>query len=734
MVKKCHNCNPEVWGGIECTINRTKNGYKDQLKYSRHYTREDDIDKIAELGIKKLRYPVLWEFHKPGIDTTVDWSFTEKQLERIRSKNIEPIAGLIHHGSGPLYTHLLDEHFSEKLAAYAHEVASRFPWIEYYTPVNEPLTTARFSGLYGFWYPHHSSDVSFAKMLLNQVKAVVLSMKAIRKINRNAKLIQTEDLGKTYSTSYLQFQANFENERRWLTFDLLCGKVNPQHTMWKYFTRLGIDEESLQFFLDNPCPPDIMGFNYYITSERYLDENIKNYPASTHGGNEIQVYADVEAVRVKHGFPHGLNVLLKEAWKRFGLPIAITEAHLNSNREEQLKWFYEVWCICKNLKTEQVDIRAVTVWSLLGAFGWNRLLTSPKMDYEPGVFDIRSGSLRKTALAELVKTLASDNEYVHPVLDVKGWWHRDTRFPWLRDKPLQPPLKVDDSRPILIFGKTGTLGKAFARLCTDRAISYRLLGREDADITNQDQIENTIRQHNPWAIINAAGYVKVDEAEDNIKACFDANTIGAEILAIACKKFAIQYITFSSDLIFDGKKQSAYYENDPVNPLNIYGESKAQAEQLVLKVYPEAMVVRTSAFFSPWDNYNFIKCVLDTLVNQHNFVAADDVFVSPAYVPDLVNVCIDLLIDKEKGIWHLTNKGKISWAQLAITAAQRANLDVSKIIIQNSSLMNWKARRPKYSVLKSLKGNLLPTLKNALDRYFHDVDRVKEKSHVSIEI
>ena len=94
------------------------------------------------------------------------------------------------------------------------------------------------------------------------------------------------------------YQANFENERRWLTYDLLCGKVDQQHFFWNYFISMGIDIRDLEFFLENPCPPDIIGFNYYVTSERYLDENIENYHCSTHGGNDKHKYADVEAVRV----------------------------------------------------------------------------------------------------------------------------------------------------------------------------------------------------------------------------------------------------------------------------------------------------------------------------------------------------------------------------------------------------------------------------------------------------
>src|SRR5687768_287111 len=89
----------ELWGGIECTINRIEDFYHDQLSYSKHYTRETDIEKIADLGIKTIRYPILWEYHKPEIDQRINWHWTERQLNDIRSKGITPIAGLVHHGS-----------------------------------------------------------------------------------------------------------------------------------------------------------------------------------------------------------------------------------------------------------------------------------------------------------------------------------------------------------------------------------------------------------------------------------------------------------------------------------------------------------------------------------------------------------------------------------------------------------------------------------------------------------
>ena len=716
---RSHYCNPEIWGGIECTINRVKGEYFDQLEYSGHYTRDDDIDMIAALGIKALRFPILWERHQPETAQPIDWSWTEKRLTKLQEHGIVPIVGLIHHGSGPKYTSLLDDDFPERLQEYAMMVARRFPWIENYTPVNEPLTTARFSGLYGLWYPHHKNDASFAKMLLNQLKAVVLCMKAIRSVNPRAKLIQTEDLGKTYSTPLLQYQAIFENHRRWLTFDFLCGRVVPGHPLWMNFLDTGITEDELLYFHHNPCPPDIMGFNHYVTSERYLDQNYQKYPPHTYGGNKIHQYADIEAVRVDHDEPCGLEVLLNEAWNRYKLPIAMTEVHLHCTREEQLRWFKEKYETCSTLVKQGIPIKGVTAWSLLGAFGWNRLLTHPKGEYEPGVFSIVSGNPRPTALASYIRSLTANESKSHPVLTVKGWWHRDIRL--LYDNEFAEKVPVfckGQGSPVLIIGKNGTLGKAFARICEDRGICYRLLSRQDLNICSAVEIEKAINFYKPWAVINAAGYVRVDDAESDAEKCFDENTNGPELLAVACKKHGIKFLTFSSDLVFNGSKKTPYVESDEVGPLNVYGKSKADAERKVMTSCASALVIRTSAFFGPWDQYNFVNHVVNSLLLSQYFPVMKDVHISPTYVPDLVHASLDLLIDDENGIWHVSNNGEITWADMAYEIARIGGYNKDLLKPRSLRMMNLKAPRPTYSVLKSEKGLVLPTLENALGRYF----------------
>jgi dTDP-4-dehydrorhamnose reductase len=713
-----------VWGGLECSINRVCDRYLDQFGMANLYA-QPNKEEVAGLGMEKLRFPVLWERHQPEPASVIDWSYCDEQLTYYRNQGIDVIATLVHHGSGPRFTNLLDPQFPYLLADYARQVAERFPLLEYYTPVNEPLTTARFSGLYGIWYPHHTSDLSFLRCLINELKGVVLSMKAIREVNPGAKLVQTEDLGKTYSTPKLRYQARFENERRWLTFDILCGRFNAKHPLWSYAIRQGIGEEELRFFVDEPCVPDIFGFNYYVTSERYLDERKERYPHLRPGGNGRHRYIDTEAARVPVDEPTGVAALLREAWLRYRQPMVLSEVHLHCHREEQLRWFRYIWNECVGLQQEGVGIQAITAWALMGSIGWSKLLTGETLEYEPGAFDLRGGKARPTALADFIRQLGSHTEDEH-LAATPGWWQRDSRFFASclpdTDEACQLPVK-GDKKPILVIGKSGTLGAAFARICAQRCLDVVLAGREECDITNPDSIQEALEQYKPWAVINAAGYVRVDDAEQDAERCFRENHLGPVQLAEACRDRGIRLVSFSSDLVFDGKKKEPYLESDAVNPLNVYGESKALAERDVLAIYPEALMIRTSAFFGPWDAYNFLYWVQESLEAGRRIEVADDLLVSPTYVPDLVHATLDLLVDRERGIWHLANEGSFTWAELARLTARRFGLDEGLIDARPASQMDWPAARPQNSVLGTEKAPMLPDADNALNRYFAERTR-----------
>ncbi|HLP73031.1 MAG TPA: hypothetical protein VK155_09030, partial [Bacteroidales bacterium] len=157
----------EIWGGAECSFVRVGNSVYNQLGRSGHMTRIDDLDLFAGLNIKTIRYPLLWEMYAG--DQAGFIRLNDLRLDHLRELGIKPIAGLLHHGSGPFSTDLSDPNFPRMLAEFAFMIAERYPWIDLYTPVNEPLTTARFSGLYGIWYPHQRSDRFFLRMLVNEL-------------------------------------------------------------------------------------------------------------------------------------------------------------------------------------------------------------------------------------------------------------------------------------------------------------------------------------------------------------------------------------------------------------------------------------------------------------------------------------------------------------------------------------------------------------------------------------
>lgn len=418
----------QLWGGVECTVNRVGDRFFNQLERSGHWQRESDIELFVQLGLRTLRFPVLWELLAPNSLDEIDWSWTDARFARMRELGIRPIVGLLHHGSGPHYTSLLDPAFPEKFARYARAVAERYPWIDAYTPINEPLTTARFSALYGHWYPHRRDDLSFARALLAQCRATVLAMRAIRGVNPHAQLIQTEDFGKTFSTRLLRYQAEFENDRRWITWDLLSGMVDRAHRMRSYLRWAGIAENEIDIFQREPCAPDILGVNHYVTSERFLDENIAAHPAETWGGNGRHRYADVAAVRSDAAEVAGAKNLLTEIWERYGQTIAITEAHLGCTVDEQLRWFMEIWAAALRARAEGADIKAVTSWALLGSFDWNSLLIREDNYYEAGAFDVFDGDPRPTLLAEMIRELTAGREFDHPFLSEPGWWRRESRL------------------------------------------------------------------------------------------------------------------------------------------------------------------------------------------------------------------------------------------------------------------------------------------------------------------
>jgi len=413
----------QIWGGAEYTCNRVRDNYIDQMDLSGHAKRFQDYERFADLGVTTLRVGLLWERHHREHET---WASSDEHVRYAHQAKLEVIAGLVHHGSGPSHTDLLDKRFPEKLAEYAGAVARRYPEISKFTPVNEPHTTARFSGMYGVWYPHHRSLTSLYRALVNQIKATVLCMETIREVREDAQLIQTDDFGSVTGTAELRPVWEYLNLRRWLAIDLLCGRVDAKHPLFYELLAADVSREEILWFADHSCPPDVIGINYYPTSDRYLDHQLELYPADRRSAEGP--FVDVEAIRSEDAAVAGLNDLIVETWSRYHIPVAITEVHIGGEVCEQMRWATSVYECVMDARSRGAQCLAMTFWALLGSYYWNQLVTCENGYYESGVFDISSGFPIETQLGIIVRQLARGLAPSHPALQQRGWWLRPERI------------------------------------------------------------------------------------------------------------------------------------------------------------------------------------------------------------------------------------------------------------------------------------------------------------------
>ena len=417
----------QLWGGIECSVVRIGDGFRDQVRETGHHDRAGDLARIAGLGIRTLRYPVLWE--RAG-DPAIGWGWHDRQLATMRRLDVRPVAGLLHHGAGPLDGGLLDPGFAVGLARHAAQAAERYPFVDLWTPVNEPLTTARFGCLYGFWHPHRQDEGALLRAVVAQCRAVLLAMRGVRLHIPHARFMHTEDVGRTFATSPLAAQADYENERRWISLDLLCGRVDQSHPWRGHLEHHGVAPSHLDELATGEAAPDLLGVNHYVTSDRFLDHRTPLYPPHLHGGNGRQCYVDTEAARID--LPPGTTgwlPRLREVWQRYHRPLVVSEAHLGcDDPHEQVRWLMEAWHAALALRAEGAMVPAVTAWALLGLRDWDSMLRQQRQHYEPGAFDVRSSPVQLTVLGEAVQALAAEGRFTHPALSTPGWWQRDDRL------------------------------------------------------------------------------------------------------------------------------------------------------------------------------------------------------------------------------------------------------------------------------------------------------------------
>ena len=391
----------ELWASPEPTVARIDaTSYRDQLAETGHGARMDDLDLLASLGVCASRYPVLWERTAPGAPDDVDLRWARPRLERLRELGIEPIVTLLHHGSGPPYTSLVDPAFPELFARYAGAIAKAFPWIRRWTPINEPLTTARFSTLYGHWYPNERSDAAFGRAIVNEALAMQLGMRAIRQYNPHAEFVITEDLqsfsvrGELRSTALTTFAAH-KRERMYLSIELVSGTVVPGHPLYAYLLdTCGVSAALLARISQGALAPDLIGWNYYPNSERSLSlgerGEIVNESARLYG-------------------PISPRPLLRAAHARLRLPFGIGEVHINGNEDERVAWLRARTDDLVGLHESGFPVRMLGVWAAFGLVDWDSLLLRREDYREDGIFTFAgAGDVpRETAVAREVRAMTA---------------------------------------------------------------------------------------------------------------------------------------------------------------------------------------------------------------------------------------------------------------------------------------------------------------------------------------
>ncbi|HEX8924305.1 MAG TPA: dTDP-4-dehydrorhamnose reductase [Terriglobales bacterium] len=250
---------------------------------------------------------------------------------------------------------------------------------------------------------------------------------------------------------------------------------------------------------------------------------------------------------------------------------------------------------------------------------------------------------------------------------------------------------------VLIFGATGMLGKALLRVWTgDQIIG---LGSADADIRVPEQVQAQVERAKPdWVVLSAA-YTDVDGCELNPQLATAVNTQGAVNVARAAAKAGARFLFVSTDYVFDGQNTKPYEVDDPRNPINSYGESKAEAEKKILEILPDACIVRTSWLFGAGG-----KCFPDTILKvaatRPQIEVVNDQRGSPTYTDDLAVALMQLCRGGATGIIHCTNSGDCAWYDFAREILTQAGV-TTKVLPTTTEKFVRPANRPRYSVLSA---------------------------------
>lgn len=258
-------------------------------------------------------------------------------------------------------------------------------------------------------------------------------------------------------------------------------------------------------------------------------------------------------------------------------------------------------------------------------------------------------------------------------------------------------------KKILITGCKGQLGRAVNQFYADHTdLELVNTDMEELDIANIDEVVALARKIQPYAIVNCAAYTAVDACETNRELAFKVNTLGARNLAVAASETGAKLVHISTDYVFDGTKQGAYYETDPTGPASVYGATKEAAERMVKELCNRFFILRTAWLYG--DGKNFAKTMLRIADDNSSVRVVCDQVGTPTSTRELTRGIDSLLFGENYGLFHATCEGQCSWAEFArkiFALAGREMVVEDVTTVQYLSDFPQQAPRPANSVLEN---------------------------------
>ena len=283
---------------------------------------------------------------------------------------------------------------------------------------------------------------------------------------------------------------------------------------------------------------------------------------------------------------------------------------------------------------------------------------------------------------------------------------------------------MDASRPFLITGSYGQLGRALLAEAGARGIAAEGRDVDTIDITDRAAVISWITETGPLVVINCAAYTAVDDCEDHEKEAQAVNATAVAHLADACKTSGSKLIQISTDYVFDGTAATPYREDEPVTPASAYGRTKLLGEQAA-RTANDHLIVRTAWLYGLGGRH-FVGAIQRQIEAgyQHLRVVADQ-FGSPTFCDDLAAAILDLAAIGATGTVHATNTGITSWHGFATEIARQLGARIEVVPVTTDEFPR-PARRPAYSGLdtarlEKLIGHRLPSWQDALKRYLESV-------------